>query len=212
MIPQQNHSGLRLVVLGGKACSGKSTIGMALARNLGAAFLSMGNFSREFARETQGLDIRQFQELCLKDPTIDRRLDEAFCARCREAAAAGGAVVDFRLGGHFFPDAFKAFLEVSDEVAAERGANRGDETLESLRCRNQAMRDRLKATYGYDFTDTRNYDRVLKVDNLTVSAAAETLRRDVRNAWGERETDGRFRADGIWRVDFGSGLGSPWPS
>ncbi len=202
----------RLVVLSGKACSGKSTIGIALARLLDASFLSMGNFSRDFARDAHGLDIRQFQDLCLRDPSIDRKLDEAFCARCREAAASGGAVVDFRLGGHFFPDAFKVFLDVSDAVATERGARRGDETLQSLRTRNEAMRERLKATYGFDFTDTRNYDRVLQVDLLTVSAAAETLRRDVRNAWGAPESGGSFTADGTWGVDFGSGLGSPWPS
>lgn len=172
-----------IIVIGGKACSGKSTIGRALAERLGVPFLSMGDFSREYAMREFGMNIHEFQDFCLANPHLDQELDRAFCEQCGSEAAEKGAVVDFRLGGHFFPDAYKVYLDISDAVAATRGKERGDETREKLRKRNEAMRARLYATYGFDFTDQRNYDYVRNVDQSSVDEITEGVYRTLPWPW-----------------------------
>lgn len=210
--PNSKSAAGRIVIIGGKACSGKSTIGRALAAKLDVPFLSMGNFSRDYAMRQFGMNIQEFQDYCLANPHLDHELDQAFCEQCRKAAADKGAVVDFRLGGHFFPDAHKVCLEISDEVAAARGKGRGDETPETLRKRNEAMRDRLKATYGYDFTDLRNYDHVLNVDNAPVHGLTNLIYNSLPDPWPTTRNLRRMRSRGmgVWGVDFGNRASKPW--
>ena len=199
----------QLIMIGGKACSGKSTIGRALANRLDVPFLSMGNFSREYAKNTHGMEIQEFQDFCLTNPKVDCELDALFCAQCREVAALKGAVIDFRLGGHFFPESYRIFLQVSDTVAAERGKQRGDETLESIQKRNEAMRTRLSDAYGYDFTNMDNYSRTISVDHYSELEITNMILGMLPAPWFSPNSS-RTIIEGIYGVDFGNGPGKPY--
>lgn len=50
------------MTLSGLAGSSKSTVGKILQEKLNFEFISVGNFSRDFAFNNYGLDINQFQE------------------------------------------------------------------------------------------------------------------------------------------------------
>lgn len=153
------------ITLSGLAGSGKSTVGKLLAEKLNCPFLSMGNFSREYALRHYNAGINEFQLICKQQPEIDFELDKAFIERCKKSESA---VIDYRLGFHFIPDAFSVFLSVSDEVASKRItlSGRENESPETIRERNRAMRERFLETYKVDFTDLRHYQLVIDTDNL----------------------------------------------
>lgn len=165
-----------LIILSGKAGSGKTTVGRLLASSLDYEFVSMGNFSRNHARVHHDMDINQFQDYCKAHPEIDAQLDDWFVKDIADRATAGqGLVVDYRLGVHFFPKARSFFLEVSEAVAACRVATRKDETGETIEARNQKMRHRLLAAYGFDFTDLARYDLTVSTDTLKEAEVVETI-------------------------------------
>ncbi len=156
-----------LIILSGKAGSGKTSVGHLLARSLDYEFLSMGNFSRDHARTYHDMDINQFQDYCKAHPDVDAQLDDWFVRDITTKVAAGHRlVVDYRLGVHFFPKARSIFLEVSDAVAAYRVTARKDETGETVEARNENMRHRLLAAYGFDFTDLSKYKLTICTDLL----------------------------------------------
>jgi predicted cytidylate kinase len=157
----------KIITLSGTAGTGKTTIGNQLAAKLDYTFLSIGNYTREMAAR-MGLDINEFQKYAQTNPEIDQQIDREFI---KVIHLNGNCIVDYRLGFHFCRTGYNVLLKVSDEEAAKRIQNRNnssdgalanfEESLSHLRQRNRDMRDRLKSTYGKDFTDETNYHLVL---------------------------------------------------
>lgn len=165
-----------LIILSGDACTGKTTVGLALAARLGYAFLSAGNHARSFARERFQLDVHKFQDLCAVDPEIDRQLDEAFRQAIQTNLDCGlGMVVDFRMGAHFFPTAMSIYLKASPAVVIRRLAGRKDEAFAQLLERNVNARQRLFEIYGYDYAVEANYRHVIDTDELTAVQVVEQI-------------------------------------
>ena len=157
-----------LIILSGEACTGKTTVGRALATELGWVFQSAGNHAREFAKEKHAMGIHAFQDLCAVNPEIDRQLDRYFCQKMRESLDEGvGMVVDFRMGAHFFPAAMSIYLKASPEVVRQRLVGRTGEDFASLLKRNAQSRSRLLEIYGYDYVSVSNYRHVIDTDSLT---------------------------------------------
>lgn len=171
----------KIICLSGLAGSGKSTIGKQLASLLEVPFLSIGNFTREYATSFQ-LDINQFQKLAASTQGIDEMIDKRFIELVRNQEKC---VLDYRLGFHFIPEAFHVLLQVEEFVATNRIIGRNDKTdgqkegigleiqIEQIRERNGDMRDRLFRTYGVDFTDETNYDMI--IDTTSISATEAVL-------------------------------------
>jgi len=163
------------ISLSGLAGSGKSTVGKQLAQILNYEFISVGNFSREFAKEKYGMNINQFQKYCEENPQIDREIDTHFAKHCSQN---DNLIIDYRLAYYFIPDAFHVFLKVSEEVAclrlkasndAQRVHEFGNQMLnlyQMMKQRNEDMRNRFLKTYQTDFTDVSHYDLVIDTDNL----------------------------------------------
>jgi Cytidylate kinase len=164
------------ITLSGFAGTGKSTVGKILQDKLNYEFVSVGNFSREFAQNEFGLTINEFQEKCKKEPELDDLIDEKFKQLCNETE---NTVADYRLGFYFVKNAFNVLLKVSDTVAAERiqNADRKKENTDiaSIQKRNQEMRQRFIDKYGVDFTNENNYDLVIDTDKLTPEEIAEEV-------------------------------------
>lgn len=162
------------IVLSGTAGSGKSRIGTMLAEKTNVPFLSMGNFSRNYAEKEFGMDILSFQELCNADPSIDVKLEDAFIADCNSIPQA---IIDYRLGFHFIPGAFAVLLTVSDEEAIRRvqAGNRVNEDALTIPERNRIMRERFLKNYQLDFTDPENYDLVIATDGKTPDAICNII-------------------------------------
>lgn len=164
------------ITLSGLAGSGKTTVGELIKSNLGYNFVSIGNYSRQFAKNNYNMTINEFQEKCKQEPELDFQLDKNFKKLCN---GQKGVVIDYRLGFKFIDRAFHVLLRVSDDIAIERikQANRSDElsTSDSISNRNSTMRKRFLDKYDVDFMDENNYDLVLNTDYMNSSQVASKI-------------------------------------
>ena len=155
------------ITLSGLAGTGKSTIGKLLSKRLEYEFISMGNYSREYAMKNYGLTINEFQTICMEDKSIDKKLDEKFREDCN---SRNNIVVDYRLGFYFVKEAFHILLKVSDQTAVKRiqAAARTNESVDihSINARNKEMKQRFIDFYNLDFTDEGNFHLVVDTDTL----------------------------------------------
>lgn len=164
------------ITLSGCVGSGKTTVGKLLATKLQYDFISIGNKTRRFA-DTHGMTITQFQEKCLSNPEIDRKIDLEFSSECN---IAENLVIDYRLGFKFVINAFHIFLKVSEETAIARlkDANREKETYETISQRNDFFKNQFLNTYGVDYTIPKNYDLIVDVEQFS---SAEEIVEFIKN-------------------------------
>lgn len=150
------------ITISGLAGTGKSTVGKLLSEALDYSFVSVGNFSRELAKEDYGMTINEFQVLLSEKPELDNVIDNRFKSYCN---SADSLVIDYRLGFHFVKNAFHILLTVSDDIAFNRIASskRNDEDYSkvAIQKRNKQMKERFIENYGVDFTDATNYDLII---------------------------------------------------
>lgn len=157
------------ITLSGCVGSGKTTVGKLLATKLQYDFISIGNKTRRFA-DANGMTITQFQEKCLSNPEMDRKIDLEFSSECNIAEKL---VIDYRLGFKFVTNAFHIFLKVSEETAIARlkDANREKETFETISQRNDFFKNQFLNTYGVDYTMPKNYDLIVDVEQFSSAEA-----------------------------------------
>jgi predicted cytidylate kinase len=156
------------ITLSGKAGAGKSTVGKILAEKLDFEFISIGNWTREYALKNHNMNINQFQEYCSLHPEDDKLNDIKMSESCN---LKDNRIIDYRLGFHFIKNSFNIYLNVTDAVAFARinNANRINEdiTKDDIDKRNQEMCFRFIKTYGVDINNLKNYDLVINTDQLT---------------------------------------------
>jgi radical S-adenosyl methionine domain-containing protein 2 len=152
------------ITLSGGVASGKTTIGKLLASRLNFNFISIGNRTREFA-QSQGLTIAEFQDECLRNPELDKKIDLEFSKECNNKEKL---IIDYRLGFKFVKNAFHIYLKISDQVAIDRlkNANRNFETHETLLQRNESFRKQFHQSYNVDFTLPKNYDLIVESEQF----------------------------------------------
>jgi predicted cytidylate kinase len=170
------------ITISGLAGSGKSTVGRLLASRLSLPFISMGNMSRNFAKEKFGMNINEFQTYCANNPKIDKELDLEFE---KIGKADSGFIMDYRLGPLFIPEGFHIYLKVDEFTAASRikVSDRGDEfmdnsietRLNNIRKRNASMVERFKSLYDFDFTHPGHYHLILDSAKLTPEECVEQV-------------------------------------
>jgi cytidylate kinase len=167
-----------LLTISGLPGSGKTTVARLLAQRLGLPHIYAGDLYRRAAAE-RGVSLEAFNALCEQDHSIDRALD----AKMAEYARQLNAVLEGRLAGFIAvqegTEALKVFLTASDDVCAQRVAQREDRdwraVLELNRARQRSDTMRYRVIYGFDLNDTSIYDLVLNSDNQTPEALAEQI-------------------------------------
>jgi cytidylate kinase len=175
-----------IITLSGRPGSGKSVVASRLARRLGMAHASAGDFMRAMARE-RGMSILELSHLAEEDDSIDEEID---ARTVRLAETTDDLVIDARLGWHFVPSSVKVFLEVRPEVAAlriyeaRRGTERENVDLETTRRaigeRTESERERYLGYYGLDYADHEHYDLVVDTSELTVEEVVDRIVGHVR--------------------------------
>jgi len=135
-----------------------------LAEQLEYNFISIGNKTREYA-ERLGMSIVEFQKFCLKNPETDQQIDYSFSRECNNSEKL---IIDYRLGFKFIENAFHILLQISEERAIQRltKAKRDNESHETLRERNNAFKKQFESNYRVDFTEPKNYDLVINVEDF----------------------------------------------
>lgn len=167
------------ITISGTLGSGKTTAANKLAEILGFPQYSGGFFARTVAAE-RGLSMKEFSEMAESDPQIDKEIDSRTVEFMR---AHENYIADCRLGWYWEPAAFKVFLTLSDEVAADRILNdlktnelraagersyTREEVLEKIRHRLGTERVRYQKYYGIENNhDPKHYDIVIDTSNLT---------------------------------------------
>jgi cytidylate kinase len=176
-----------LITISGEPGSGKTTVARLLATHLGVPHVYAGDFFRQEAQR-RGLTLAAFNQLCEADHSIDRQLDDTMAQRARE----GNVVLEGRLAGYIARDqnldALKVWLTASEDVRAQRVAQReGDNWREVLRVnheRHESDSRRYFDIYGWKLQDTDIYDLVLETDDQTPEAVADRLAREARKHFG----------------------------
>ena len=172
-----------LVTISGEPGSGKTTVARLLATHLGVPHVYAGDFFRQEAQR-RGLSLAAFNLLCEADHSIDRGLDDTMARRAHE----GNVVLEGRLAGYIARqeklDALKVWLTASEDVRAQRVAEReGEDWREVLRVnqeRHESDSKRYFDIYGWQLGDTDIYDLVLSTDDQTPEALAQRLAAEAR--------------------------------
>jgi len=167
-----------LITISGLPGSGKTTVARLLAQRLGLPHIYAGDLYRRAAAE-RGVSLEEFNALSEQDHSIDRALD----AKMAEYARRGDAVLEGRLAGFIAlqegTEALRVFLTASDDVCAQRVAQREDRdwrtVLDLNRARQRSDAMRYRVIYGFDLDDTSIYDLILNSDNQTPEALAEQI-------------------------------------
>jgi len=164
------------ITISGYAETGKSTVGKMLAEKLNYKFLSVGNFAREFAEKEFGMSINEFQAKCKENPNLDDFVNFKFRDICN---ATENIVADFRLGFHFVENSLNILFTLSEKEAFRRLSKAGrtmEQTdFESIRKRNENMRQRFMEKFGVDFADEKNYDLVIDTSERTPFEITEQI-------------------------------------
>lgn len=159
-----------IIVLGGKAGAGKSTIARMIAQRMQLKHYSIGDLQREIARE-KGISLMELSKLEEEDPFIDKMLDGK---QKTLGEREDDFVIDGRLSAHFIPQAIKVFVDAEKEERARRVLqdNRKGESARNIREmmrqmeeREESERRRYRKYYDYDPYDTSVYDLVIDSTN-----------------------------------------------
>ena len=170
-----------IVSISGRPGSGKSAVAIRVARRLGLAHVSAGDFMRQMAEE-RGMTILELSKIAEAGDSIDREID---ARTVRLGEESDDFVIDARLGWHFLPHSFKVFLEVDPDVAAQRifAARRAaeqentglDETRRAIDSRTESEMTRYRDYYGLDYADHTHYNLVVDTSDKTVDEVVDVI-------------------------------------
>lgn len=172
--------------ISGTPGSGKSTVAKELARELGFKHYSAGDFMRQMAKE-RGVSLLELSKRAEKDKSIDKEIDRRTQKLAEEE---DDFVIDSRLAFHFIPRAFKVFLKVDSDVAAQRiykdiEENKREQEREfasqehvrkGIEKRMASEKQRYEEYYGIDFLKESHYDLVLDTEGKTIEECAQIIR------------------------------------
>ena len=165
-----------IITVSGPHGTGKTTYASHLARELGLRQVSAGTLFRRIAEE-KGLTITELGELALKDPNVDRLIDET---TMREAEK-GNIVVDGQLTGWILKEVadLRIYLTAPEPVRLERIAKRDKLTVEEARkqtlSRERVQSERYRVHYGFKVEDLSIYHLVLDTSIGPINAIERVL-------------------------------------
>lgn len=159
------------ITIFGLAGTGTTTVGKLLAARLNAPFMSSGAMFRAKAEEL-GLSLYEFVELCNKDDSYNKTLDQQVSDYGK---ANNHFVFESRLAWHFIPDSFKVKMVCDLDTRIKRVAGRDKEPFlekkEKTLFREEAGKRQYEACYGItDFAPDSAFDLVLDSSKTTPEA------------------------------------------
>jgi cytidylate kinase len=161
----------KIITIGGKPGSGKSSTAKGVTSHLGYQHFSSGDLFRALARE-KGLDLLTANFTAEQNTEFDKLVD----GRLQELGQTEDQlVIDSRMAWHWIPGSFKVFLDLDLETAAQRILDTMDDArLENehvhrdpveyaavLQQRLDSESRRYKALYDIDPYVLDNYDLVV---------------------------------------------------
>lgn len=171
-----------IITISGKPCTGKTTMAEIFVKKYGFDRIYAGGIFKSVA-QSMGIDILKLtnsKKILEIDHEVDTKLKEIYQTRFSE-----NLLIESRTSWSFMPKAFNVFIDVSDEVMAERlfksersEAERGvsvEEAKEKVMQRYNNDTARYKMLYGIDCASLSNYDYVIDNSCLTPEETADQI-------------------------------------
>jgi predicted cytidylate kinase len=187
---ENNTTKKQAITISGSLGSGKSTTANLLAKKLGYSRFSGGDFMRRMAEERK-IPMAEFSLMAETDEAIDKAIDAALGEFMQKNDKY---IVDARLGWYWEPKAFKVFLTLPTEIAAERilkdletnelrqvgeAARNYDEILEKITHRLESEKVRYLKYYGIENNhDESHFDLVINTESMPPDHVVEMISRE----------------------------------
>ena len=173
---------IMIITISGKPCTGKSTMAEIFVKKYGFERVYAGAIFKSIARD-MGIDIvdlAKSDKVLEIDHRVDDELKSIYNSRFNE-----NLLIESRTAWSFMPNAFNVFIDVSDEVMAERlfksdrsELERGssmDDAKNKVMSRYNIDVARYKKLYNIDCSDLNNYDLIVDNSNLTPEETADLI-------------------------------------
>lgn len=171
-----------IITISGKPCSGKSTMSEILCKKYGFERIYAGAIFKEEARK-MGLNTLELSssEKCIE---IDYRVDD-YLKDIYNTKLNDNLLIESRTSFSFMPKAFNVFIDVDDDVMAQRLLNSdrtGKEKMQSFEEAKQNVLNRYrvdcaryKKIYNIECDNLNNYSYVINNSNLTPEETADKI-------------------------------------
>ena len=180
-----------IITISGAAGSGKSTVSKMIAKELGWPRYDNGELRRQKAKE-RGMTLAEYNKLGETDPSTDNEVDEN---QKEMGKTQDNFIIEGRASWHFIPHSFKIYIDVDEEVAAERvfgdlqknnnrnegkALNNQSDVLVSMRERKESDAKRYIKYYNIDVNNLDNYDYVLNSTDLSINEVFDAVIKVIR--------------------------------
>ena len=165
-----------IITVSGYHGTGKTTYAARLANELGLRHVSAGMLFRKLAQE-KGMSLEEFGQIALKDPSIDRMIDE----RTMTEAEKGDVVIDGQIAGWVLKEIadLRIHLVTPEPIRIQRIAERDHLTVEEARrqtvSREKVQRERYKLHYGFKVEDFSIYQLILDTSTGRIESISRIL-------------------------------------
>ena len=168
------------ITISGHPGSGTSSLVDGICKVKGWTSLNGGQIFRDEANN-RGLSLAEFGDLCASDFSVDKSLDEILKSNMLDPD--GPDVMESRLSGwwaHLLElDCKRIWLEVSEEVRAQRVVNREgislEEAISANRKRSEIDLARYQEMYGLNPEDLTPYTHVVNASNLDLDGVLNSV-------------------------------------
>lgn len=171
-----------IITITGKPCTGKSTMAEIFEKKYNFERVYAGKiFKKEAAKMGLSiLDLCKSEQMEQLDVKVDNQLKEIYNARLND-----DLLIESRTSWSFMPKAFNVFIDLPEQIMAERLFNSDrpvsdkGETIEEAKIKVTERYDadvkRYKKVYGIDCENLDNYDFVIDNSNLTPEQTADKI-------------------------------------
>ena len=168
------------ITISGHPGSGTSSLVDGICKAKGWTSLNGGQIFRDEANN-RGLSLAEFGDLCASDFSVDKSLDEILKSNMLDPE--GPDVMESRLSGwwaHLLElDCIRIWLEVSEEIRAQRVVNREgislEEAISANRKRSEIDLARYQEMYGLNPEEHTPYTHVVNASNLDLDGVLNSF-------------------------------------
>lgn len=170
-----------IITISGKPGSGKSTVAKIISNKLRLKNYSIGDLRGRMALD-RGITIDDLNKVGEEEEFTDREADEY---QEKLGKQEDNFVIDGRLSYYFIPNSVRIFLNVDDDMGAQRIflTKREDEKTEKnveylkerLAKRVESDHKRYKKYYGIDFEAKENFDIIIDTTKISPEETAEKI-------------------------------------
>ena len=168
------------ITISGHPGSGTSSLVDGICKAKGWTSLNGGQIFRDEANN-RGLSLAEFGDLCASDFSVDKSLDEILKSNMLDPE--GPDVMESRLSGwwaHLLElDCKRIWLEVSEEIKAQRVVNREgislEEAISDNRKRSEIDLARYQEMYGLNPEEHTPYTHVVNASNLDLDGVLNSV-------------------------------------